>query len=137
MCRWTLGTIERRCGVTVLLKPLTLKFFLGPDCGNSNILLLILKLGTVDPNHCIILIPLKSMVYYSNTVPLNGMLYLIIQLLIVKLGTVNPNHGQACGEDSLQLLYNIYNRYRYTSNCTSQSINQSFNESSIITKCTG
>ena len=57
------------------------------------------------------------------------MLYLIIQLLIVKLGTVNPNHGQACGEDSLQLLYNIYKRYRYTSNCTSQSINQSFNES--------
>jgi len=22
MCRWTLGTIERRCGVTVLVKPL-------------------------------------------------------------------------------------------------------------------
>jgi hypothetical protein len=26
MCRWTLGTIERRCGVTVLVKPLTPKF---------------------------------------------------------------------------------------------------------------
>ena len=59
MCRWTLGTIERRCGVTVLVKPLpespfgpgfrgggfsqavTRKFFLGPDSGNSNILLLL------------------------------------------------------------------------------------------------
>jgi hypothetical protein len=26
MCRWPLGTIERRCGVTVLVKPLTRKF---------------------------------------------------------------------------------------------------------------
>ena len=59
MCRWTLGTIERRCGVTVLVKPLpespfrpgfrgrgfseavTRKFFLGPESGNSNILLLL------------------------------------------------------------------------------------------------
>jgi hypothetical protein len=42
MCRWTLGPIElsyeRRCRVTVLVKPLARKFFLGPDSGNSNIL---------------------------------------------------------------------------------------------------
>jgi hypothetical protein len=57
MCRWTLGTIERRCGVTVLVKlvpespfwaripgfgeAVTRKSFLGPDSGNSNILLLL------------------------------------------------------------------------------------------------
>jgi hypothetical protein len=33
MCRWTLGPIEHRCRVTVLVKPLTRKFFLGPDSG--------------------------------------------------------------------------------------------------------
>ena len=61
MCRWMLGTIELRCGVTVLVKPLpespfrpgfrglgfseavTRKFFLGPDSGNSNILLFLLS----------------------------------------------------------------------------------------------
>ena len=31
MCRWTLGTIERRCGGTVLVKPLTRKCFLIPE----------------------------------------------------------------------------------------------------------
>jgi hypothetical protein len=41
MCRWTLGTIERRCGVTVLVKPLPESPFLGPDSVNSNILLLL------------------------------------------------------------------------------------------------
>jgi hypothetical protein len=58
MCRWTLGTIERRCEVTVLdryskvlLGPdsrvtafsetVTRKSFLGPESGNSNILLLL------------------------------------------------------------------------------------------------
>jgi hypothetical protein len=41
MYRWMLGTIERRCGVTVLVRPFTRKFFLGSDSGNSNILLLL------------------------------------------------------------------------------------------------
>ena len=41
--RWKLGPIERRCRVTVLVKPLTQEFFLGPDSGNSNILLLLLS----------------------------------------------------------------------------------------------
>ena len=41
MCRWTLGPIERR--VTVLVKPLTRKFFLDPDSGYSNILLFLLS----------------------------------------------------------------------------------------------
>jgi len=36
-----LGTIEPGCGVTVLVKPLTRKFFLGPDSGNTNIFLLL------------------------------------------------------------------------------------------------
>ena len=60
MCRWTLGTIERRCGVTVLdrypkvlFRPgfqghgfsetVTRKSFLGRDSGNSNILLFLLS----------------------------------------------------------------------------------------------
>ena len=33
MRRWTLGTIERRCGVTVLVKPLPESPFLDPDSG--------------------------------------------------------------------------------------------------------
>jgi hypothetical protein len=42
-CAVVLGSIKRRCGVTVLVKLLTRKFFLGPDSGNSNMLLLLLN----------------------------------------------------------------------------------------------
>jgi hypothetical protein len=40
MCRWTLGTIERRCGVTVLVKAVTRKSLLDPNSES----------GVVDPN---------------------------------------------------------------------------------------
>ena len=40
MCRWTLGTIEHRCGVTVFSETVPRKFFLVPESGNRNILLL-------------------------------------------------------------------------------------------------
>ena len=43
MCRWTLGTIERRCGVTVFSEPVTRTSFLAPDSGEGNILLFLLS----------------------------------------------------------------------------------------------